>query len=410
MSGSLRERVRARLGDLEENGLLRTLRPPAGADLSSNDSLGLAGDPRIRDAMIAAVACDGVGSTGSRLLRGERERFTALEARFARFKGTERSLYFSSGYLANIAVMTTFAEGDDVIVSDERNHASLIDGIRLSPAQREIVAHNDVAAVRRALRVGARRAGDSQRAGGAGRAGEAGRAGWAGGVEGAPGERFLVVESLFSMDGDEAPLAEYAEICAATGAHLIVDEAHAVGVYGERGSGLIEAHGIADRVFLSINTAGKALGVAGAFVAGPAWAIDYLIQRARPFIFSTAPPPALASALAASLDIIEGEPQRRARLREISDKLRVRLLKAGIQTGAGTSHIIPIVIGDNDAAVAIAEAMQADGFDVRAIRPPSVPPGTARLRISVNVNLTDELIDRFVVVLESALASVGVGL
>jgi len=404
MSGSLRERVRARLGDLEENGLLRTLRPPAGADLSSNDSLGLAGDPRIRDAMIAAVACDGVGSTGSRLLRGERERFTALEARFARFKGTERSLYFSSGYLANIAVMTTFAEGDDVIVSDERNHASLIDGIRLSPAQREIIAHNDVAAVRRALRVGARRAGDSQRAGGAG------RAGWAGGVEGAPGERFLVVESLFSMDGDEAPLAEYAEICAATGAHLIVDEAHAVGVYGERGSGLIEAHGIADRVFLSINTAGKALGVAGAFVAGPAWAIDYLIQRARPFIFSTAPPPALASALAASLDIIEGEPQRRARLREISDKLRVRLLKAGIQAGAGTSHIIPIVIGDNDAAVAIAEAMQADGFDVRAIRPPSVPPGTARLRISVNVNLTDDLIDRFVVVLESALASVGVGL
>ena len=404
MSGSLRERVRARLGDLEENGLLRTLRPPAGADLSSNDSLGLAGDPRIRDAMIAAVACDGVGSTGSRLLRGERERFTALEARFARFKGTERSLYFSSGYLANIAVMTTFAEGDDVIVSDERNHASLIDGIRLSPAQREIIAHNDVAAVRRALRVGARRAGDSQRAGGAG------RAGWAGGVEGAPGERFLVVESLFSMDGDEAPLAEYAEICAATGAHLIVDEAHAVGVYGERGSGLIEAHGIADRVFLSINTAGKALGVAGAFVAGPAWAIDYLIQRARPFIFSTAPPPALASALAASLDIIEGEPQRRARLREISDKLRVRLLKAGIQAGAGTSHIIPIVIGDNDAAVAIAEAMQADGFDVRAIRPPSVPPGTARLRISANVNLTDDLIDRFVVVLESALASVGVGL
>ena len=404
MSGSLRERVRARLGDLEENGLLRTLRPPAGADLSSNDSLGLAGDPRIRDAMIAAVACDGVGSTGSRLLRGERERFTALEARFARFKGTERSLYFSSGYLANIAVMTTFAEGDDVIVSDERNHASLIDGIRLSPAQREIIAHNDVAAVRRALRVGARRAGDSQRAGGAG------RAGWAGGVEGAPGERFLVVESLFSMDGDEAPLAEYAEICAATGAHLIVDEAHAVGVYGERGSGLIEAHGIADRVFLSINTAGKALGVAGAFVAGPAWAIDYLIQRARPFIFSTAPPPALASALAASLDIIEGEPQRRARLREISEKLRVRLLKAGIQAGAGTSHIIPIVIGDNDAAVAIAEAMQADGFDVRAIRPPSVPPGTARLRISVNVNLTDDLIDRFVVVLESALASVGVGL
>ena len=407
MSGSLRERVRARLGDLEENGLLRTLRAPSGVDLSSNDYLGIAADPRVKDAMIAAAACEGVGSTGSRLLRGERERFTALEARFAQFKGAERSLYFSSGYLANIAVMTTFAEGDDVIVSDERNHASLIDGIRLSPAQREIVAHNDVAAVRRALQVGARRAGDVRRAGGAGGAGRAGGAGW---VEGAPGERFLVVESLFSMDGDEAPLAEYAEICAATGAHLIVDEAHAVGVYGRRGTGLIEEHRIADRVFLSINTAGKALGVAGAFVAGPAWSIDYLIQRARPFIFSTASPPALTSALAASLDIIEGEPQRRARLREISEKLRVRLLKAGIQAGAGTSHIIPIFIGDNDAAVAIAEAMQADGFDVRAIRPPSVPPGTARLRIAVNVNLTDDLIDRFVPALASALAGVGAGL
>jgi 8-amino-7-oxononanoate synthase len=391
MTGSLRERVGARLDDLKANGLVRTLRPPSGIDLSSNDYLGLAGHPRIKEALIAAVARDGVGSTGSRLLRGERERFAALEARFARFKGTERSLYFSSGYLANLAVMTAFAEGDDVIVSDERNHASLIDGIRLSPARREIVAHNDAAAVRRALRVEARRAGD------AGRAAEA-------------GERFLVVESLFGMDGDEAPLVAYAEACAATGAHLIVDEAHAVGVYGERGTGLIEAHGVGDRVFLSVNTAGKALGVCGAFVAGPAWAIDYLIQRARPFIFSTAPPPALASALDASLDIVEREPQRRARLRANVETLRARLAAAGIPAGPGSSHIVPIFIGDNDAAVAAAEALQADGFDVRAIRPPSVPPGTARLRVSVNVHLTDDLIDRFVPALAATLVSVGAGL
>src|SRR5205807_192953 len=170
------------LHSLDEGGLLRTLRAPSGVDLSSNDYLGLANDPRISAALIAAVEREGVGSTGSRLLRGERDSFTALEDRFARFKGTERSLYFSSGYLANLAVMTTFAEADDVIVSDERNHASLIDGIRLSPARREIVAHNDVSAVRRAVK--------------AGRAGEA------------SGERFIVVESLFSMDGDEAPLGE----------------------------------------------------------------------------------------------------------------------------------------------------------------------------------------------------------
>ncbi|HXD16011.1 MAG TPA: 8-amino-7-oxononanoate synthase [Vicinamibacterales bacterium] len=383
---SLSDRIRARMRGLEEHGLLRALRPPSGVDLSSNDYLGLAADPRIKDAMTAAIGREGVGSTGSRLLRGERDGFAALEARFARFKGTERALYFSSGYLANLAVMTTFAEGDDVIVSDERNHASLIDGIRLSPARREIVAHNDVATVRRLLR--------------AGRAAEAGHS-------------FVVVESLFSMDGDEAPLVQYAAACAATGAHLIVDEAHAVGIYGERGTGLAEERGVADRVFLSINTAGKALGAAGAFVAGPAWAIDYLVQRARPFVFSTAPPPSLAAALDASLDIVEGEPQRRARLRATVERLRARLATAGVPAGAGSSHIIPIFIGDNAAAIAVAEALQADGFDVRAIRPPSVPPGTARLRISVNVNLTDDLIDRFVPALASALAreaGVGAGL
>src|SRR5437762_3763874 len=395
MNDRLADRLQKRLGALEKSGLRRTLRAPSGIDLSSNDYLGLAAHPRVKAALVAAVEREGVGSTGSRLLRGERDGFTTLEDRFARFKGTERSLYFSSGYLANLAVMTTFADAEDVIVSDERNHASLIDGIRLSPAQREIVAHNDVSAVRRAVR-----AGNAGKAGGAGRAGVAGRAGESG------GEAFVVVESLFSMDGDEAPLGDYAEICRKTGAHLVVDEAHAVGVYGARGSGLIEEHGIGDHVFLSVNTAGKALGVAGAFVAGPAWAIEYLIQRARPFIFSTAPPPALAAALEASLDIVEEEPQRRAALLERAEKLRVRLLMAGVPVTPGTSHIVPVVIGDNDAAVAVAQAMQAEGFDVRAIRPPSVPPGTARLRISVNVHLTEDLIDRFVASLAAAIQKV----
>jgi len=372
---------------LAEKGLRRTLHPPSGVDLCSNDYLGLAQHPRISAAMAAASDREGAGSTGSRLLRGERDSFAALERRFAQFKGTERALYFSSGYLANIAVMTTFAEAGDVIVSDAHNHASLIDGIRLSPAERHIIPHNDVDAVRRALD---------------GEVGE-GRPGPSG-----PGERFVVVESLFSMDGDEAPLADYAELCAQHGAHLIVDEAHAVGIYGSRGSGLIEEHGVAEQVFLSVSTAGKALGVAGAFVTGPAWAIEYLIQRARPFIFSTAPPPPLASAIYASLTLIEQEPQRRERVRELAASLRNRLTAAGVPIGPGTSHIVPVLIGDNDAAVAVAGMLQRDGFDLRAIRPPTVPPGTARLRISVNANLMEDVIERFVVSLTSALTHVGV--
>ena len=376
---------------LEEQGLRRVLRPPTGVDLSSNDYLGLAQHPRIKAAMAAAVEREGAGSTGSRLLHGERDSFAAVERRFAQFKGTERALYFSSGYLANIAVITTFAEAGDVIVSDAHNHASLIDGIRLSPARRHIFPHNDVAAVRRALE------------------GEAGRA-----DEGRPGpfgpggEHFVVVESLFSMDGDEAPLGDYAELCAQSGAHLIVDEAHAVGICGSRGSGLVEEHGVAEQVLLSVSSAGKALGVAGAFVTGPAWAIEYLIQRARPFIFSTAPPPALASAIYTSLTLIEQEPERRERVRELAACLRAHLTEAGVSIGPGTSHIVPVLVGDNDAAVALAGMLQRDGFDVRAIRPPTVPPGTARLRVSVNANLTPELVEQFVISLTTALTRVGV--
>lgn len=203
-----------------------------------------------------AVLREGCGSTGSRLLRGERESFTAVESAFATFKGCARSLYFSSGYMANLAVLTTFPEAGDAVYSDERNHASLIDGVRLSRARCIVFPHNDVGTLARLLKQ------------------EIGQA-----------QKFVVTESLFSMDGDMAPLADYAALCRSTGAALIVDEAHAVGIYGERGSGLIEASGIDRDVFVSVNTAGKALGVSGAFVAGPAWAIDYLIQRARTFIF-----------------------------------------------------------------------------------------------------------------------------
>jgi 8-amino-7-oxononanoate synthase len=364
MPDHLDARIRARLASIREADLERTLQPPSGIDLSSNDYLGLSTHPRLTQAMADAVLRDGVGSTGSRLLRGHRAAFADVEGRFATFKGAERALYFSSGYLANIAVLTTFAERGDVIFSDERNHASLIDACRLSRAARVVFPHNDTESLEEKVRR-------------------------------IDGHSFVVVESLFSMDGDIAPLERYAAICREAGATLIVDEAHAVGVYGTRGSGLIEHLGLDANACLSINTAGKAMGVSGAFVAGPAWAIEYLIQRARPFIFSTAPPPAVAAALSASLEVLEMEPERRARLASRVARLHDALDACGLALPCQRSHIVPIVLGDNHRALAAAAALLADGFDVRAVRPPSVPEGTARLRISINAGLDDDAIDRF---------------
>jgi 8-amino-7-oxononanoate synthase len=321
--------------------------------------------------MAEAVHEEGIGSTGSRLLRGEREAFAAVERRFAKWKGAERSLYFSSGYLANLGVLATLAEPDDILFCDSLNHASLIDGARLSRARKVIFPHNDVDALERLLR-----------------------------EETCDGQKFVVVESLFSMDGDFAPLAHYLELCRETGAQLIVDEAHAVGIYGPRGIGLLDAEGI-----ITINTAGKAMGVAGAFVAAPEWAIEYLIQRARTFIFSTAPPPALAAALDASLDVLEQEPEHRAKLMRLCASLRTSLSKAGVAVVPGASQILAVVLGENERALAVASALQAQGFDVRAIRPPTVPVGTARLRISVNANLTEQDLDRFVQNLSSVMES-----
>lgn len=339
----LEKRVRVHLAEIERAGLRRVMRPPSGIDLSSNDYLGLATHPRITERMAAAVLQQGAGSTGSRLLRGNRDCFEAVEEKFARFKGTQRALYFSSGYLANLAVLTTFPEAGDVVFSDSLNHASLIDGVRLSRARREIYPHGSVPEAR---------------------------------------GQFLVTESLFSMDGDFAPLAALA----ATGANLIVDEAHAVGVFGA---------GLAENPFLSVNPCGKALGVCGAFVCGPQWAIEYLVQRARPFIFSTAPPPAIAAALDTALDILAAEPERSAHVRQLARYLRARL---GLVESE--SPILPVIIGDSNRAVALAQALQIEGFDVRAIRPPTVPPGTARLRISINCNLTEGILDRFASSLE----------
>jgi 8-amino-7-oxononanoate synthase len=366
-NAGLRLRLESNLRSLDRAGLRRSPRAPNGIDLCSNDYLGLARHPRLKRAMAEAVLEEGCGSTGSRLLRGERDRFSRVERRFAQFKNVERALYFTSGYLANLAVLSTFAEAGDVIFSDALNHASLIDGARLSRARCFVYPHKDLGALEKLLR------------------------------EHGSGQAFVVTESLFSMDGDFAPLRELALLCRENDAALIVDEAHAVGIYGPRGSGLIEDAGVDSDVFASINTAGKALGVAGAFVAGSTTAIEILVQRARQFIFSTAAPPAVAAALDASLDVIEQEPERRATLLGRAAYLRKQL---GI---AGRSQIIPIVLGGNESAVRIAQDLQQAGFDVRAIRPPSVPEGTARLRISVNADLSEDVLGRFATALAAAL-------
>ncbi|MBI2212160.1 MAG: 8-amino-7-oxononanoate synthase [Acidobacteria bacterium] len=359
-------RIEARLREIDDAGLRRTLRPPHGIDLSSNDYLGLARDPRVCSALAGAAMIEGTGSTGSRLLRGDRHCFAAVELAFAQFKKTASSLYFSTGWAANLSVLSVYAEADDVIFSDEKNHASLIDGMRLSRARRVVYRHADVDHLRELL--------SSERC---------------------KGQKFVVTESLFSMDGDAPDLEAIAALCREEDAALIVDEAHAVGVYGARGSGMIEECGVESGVFLSVNTAGKALGVAGAFVAGDVHAIDYLVQRARPFIFSTAPPPPVAAAIDEALRIVEGEPARRATLRAKALRLRALLDEHATPALPGTSQILGIVIGENEATMRVAEELQRRGFDVRGVRPPTVPPGTSRLRVSVNLAVSDADLERF---------------
>ena len=354
--GNLEARTRAWLSDFESKGLKRALEEPAGIDLCSNDYLALAQHPRIRRRFAEAAERLGAGSTGSRLLRGHRASFRLVEERFARLKNTQSALFFGSGWAANLGVLSTFPRQGDVIFSDALNHASLIDGMRLSKAKRVVFPHCDDVALARLI-----------------------------GNEPCKGQRFVVTESLFSMDGDRAPLARYAALRERWDFALIVDEAHAVGVYGQQGSGLIEQSGCEDSVFLSINAAGKALGVSGAFVCGPDWAIDYLIQAARSFVYSTAPPPAVAEALSESLDMLPETASQRLRIRALGAELRNQL-----NIAIASSPIVPVIVGDSEKAVEISRRLRDKGFDVRAVRPPTVPDGTARLRISINASVTSE--------------------
>lgn len=348
----------AALTRLREAGLLRQMRLPRGLDLVSNDYLGLAEHPYINEAMRTSLERLPSGSGGSRLLRGHHAIFERVEEQLAEFTGSESALLFGSGYAANIGLLQAIVSPDDLIVSDERNHASLIDGIRLTKAATAIYPHQDLQALESAL------------------------------SQPRKGRAVVVTESVFSMDGDLTPLADVCDIAERHGAVVIVDEAHATGMYGARGSGRVEELGLRDGVLATIHTGGKALGSGGAWVAGPRVLRDVMVNRARSFVFSTAPLPVLCAALSAGLDLIAREPERRRDVHRKSSLLTRALADAGIETGS-SSMIVPIIVGANDAATALQAALADAGFDVRAIRPPSVAPGTARLRVTVRYPISD---------------------
>lgn len=343
---------------------LRALRPRAGHDFSSNDYLGLAASPRLRDAVVAALARGvAVGSGGSRLLRGNDPEHEALEAEAAAFFGSETALFFSSGYAANTALLATLPQRGDLVVHDALVHASAHEGLRLSRAEHRATPHNDVAAIDDAIRA------------------------WRRG--GATGRAWIAAESLYSMDGDRAPLADLAAVAARHEAMLLIDEAHATGVFGERGRGLAADLEGRDDV-ITLRTCGKALGCEGALLCGSRVARDFLVNRARGFIFSTAPSPLIASAVRESLRILAEEPERRERLATLVAFAEHALAPCGV--AATGSPILPLIVGEDAPTMALATALQSAGFDIRAIRPPTVPTGTARLRIALTLNVDEAAI------------------
>ncbi len=351
----------AELEQLKDKGRYRSLRRPGGIDLSSNDYLGLSGHPALRQAAIEALE-DGIeiGATGSRLLRGHRDAHAELEAFAAQHFNVPKTLFFANGFQANYALITTLIGRHDVAIFDALCHASMRDGLQAAHCDTIKVRHNDLDAfetvLKRPRRTGA--------------------------------QAWVLVESVYSMDGDLAPVADLLRLCEQYDAMLIVDEAHGTGVFGATGRGVSE--GLPHDRLISVHTCGKALGLAGALVCARADIVDYLINAARPFIFSTAPLPLQAMLVQKALQLADAEPWRRDKLKTLQAFVGARLQNLTVH-----SPIVPILIGEDARAVAIAEALQAQGFDIRAIRPPTVPSGTARLRLSLNANLTEDDLTAF---------------
>lgn len=332
--------------------LHRALAPSSGLDLASNDVLGYARDPWIAGEVARAVREHGTGAGAARLLRGNLPIHEEAERRLAVFSGREGALLFPSGSMANAALLAGLVGPDDLVLSDRDNHASLIDGIRLARAPCTVLDVDDAAALARGL------------------------------AEGRGRRRVLIaVESVVSTSGRRPDLARVVAAAEAGGALVVVDEAHATGLFGTRGSGRVEELGLSSRVAATMHTGGKALGVAGAWIAGDRVLIEHLINHARPFLFTTAPMPALAAGLIAALARRAQEPEAAAQVLAVADGLRRRLAQGGLAVeGAGT-HIVSVRVGEDGRALRVARALQALGLDVRALRPPTVRPGEASLRI-----------------------------
>jgi 8-amino-7-oxononanoate synthase len=363
------------LDALLRRGRLRALEPRHGIDFASNDYLGFAESAELRAAAVAALARGvPVGAGGSRLLRGNHPEHEALEREAAQFFGAESALFFGGGFIANTAIFSTLPQRGDLIVYDELIHASAHDGMRMSKAEARGAKHNDAQAFEDVIQQ------------------------WR--VGGGTGQPWIAVESLYSMDGDRAPLEDLAGVARRHQAMLVIDEAHATGVYGANGRGL-GAHLEGQANVISLHTCGKALGVMGALVLSSQSIRDFLINRARPFIYATAPSPLVAALVRAVLDLSKRQPERRERLHALVD-FAGRELRAKTGIAASGSQIQPIIVGADARAVELANAMQALGYDIRAIRPPTVPDGTARLRLTITLNCDEATLQDVIAALADA--------
>lgn len=357
---------RVRVDHAGPQGPTLTLQGRVLVNFGSNDYLGLAGDPRLAEAATRATSDAGWGAGASPLVTGRHAWHAALEHRLAELEGCEAALLFPTGYAANAGVIPALASEGDAIYSDAKNHASIIDGCRLSRADRHVYPHADADALAGLLRATA----------------------------GRYRRRLIVTDTLFSMDGDFAPLEPLAELALEYGAMLMVDEAHGTGVWGPTGRGVVEhvaqrAPHVERAVCVRVGTLSKAFGSAGGFVAGARPLIDYLANAARSYVFSTAQPPAVAAAALAALEIAQQEPQRRWRVVALAERLRSGLAALGWDTGGSTSQVVPVVVRDVGRAVRLAERCLAAGIWVPAIRPPSVPEGESLLRVSLSAAHTD---------------------
>jgi 8-amino-7-oxononanoate synthase len=361
---------------LEAKGRLRALRPIRGLDFTSNDYLALAGSAALKDAASDALA-RGVplGAGGSRLLRGNHPEHEMLEEEAASFFGSETALYFSTGFAANAAIAACLPREGDLIVYDALIHASFRDGLDPARIQAVQAPHNDVGAMEAIIK------------------------GWR--AAGGKGRVWLAVETLYSMDGDRAPLSDLVALAARHDAMLILDEAHATGVHGDQGRGLGAGYEGAPNI-ISLHTCGKGLGAAGALVCLPRLYRDFLVNRGRAFIYSTAPSPLMAAVVRAALKFCAGAEQERSQLQLLVRHAGAALGRLGLP--ASGSQIQPVILGADTRAMALAAALQARGHDIRAIRPPTVPEGTARLRIALTLHVTREDLDALFADLQTEMA------